>query len=138
MRSQKHATTSCAGQCRRILSQGLTLPILLLAALTMITSSALAQLTTADILGTVTDSTGAVIPNANVTLINLGTNEARTVESNGSGDYIFTLLPAGITPSPSKLQAFRHGSPKTWPWKQATAPALTLISNSVRKRPSLR
>jgi hypothetical protein len=58
-------------------------------------SAALGQLTTADILGTVTDSTSAVVPNANVTLINLGTNEKRTTLSNGSGDYNFTLLPVG-------------------------------------------
>src|SRR3984893_8925076 len=59
------------------------------------TSVALGQLTTADILGTVTDSTGAVVPNANVTITNLGTNETRTGKSNSSGDYSFTLLPAG-------------------------------------------
>ena len=53
------------------------------------------QLTTADILGTVTDPTGAAIPNATVTLTNLGTNDQRTVQSNGSGDYTFTLLPVG-------------------------------------------
>ena len=54
-----------------------------------------AQLTTADILGTVTDQTGASVPNASVTLTNLGTNDQRTVQSNGSGDYTFTLLPVG-------------------------------------------
>jgi len=54
-----------------------------------------AQLTTADILGTVSDSSGAVVPNANVTLKNLDTNEMRSTQSNGSGDYIFTLLPVG-------------------------------------------
>src|ERR1700732_3188574 len=59
------------------------------------TSVALGQLTTADILGTVTDSTGAVVPNANVTLTNLGTNEKRTAQTNSSGDYSFTLLPVG-------------------------------------------
>ena len=53
------------------------------------------QLTTADILGTVTDPTGAAIPNATVTLTNLGTNDQQSVQSNGSGDYTFTLLPVG-------------------------------------------
>lgn len=53
------------------------------------------QLTTADILGTVTDATGAVVPNAEINLTNLGTNEKRTTQSNGSGDYSFTLLPVG-------------------------------------------
>ena len=61
----------------------------------LITSAAVCQLTTADILGTITDATGAVVPNANVTLTNLGTNEKRTAQSNTSGDYNFTLLPVG-------------------------------------------
>ena len=54
-----------------------------------------AQLTTADIVGTVSDSSGAVVPNANVTLKNLDTNEARSTQSNGTGDFSFTLLPVG-------------------------------------------
>jgi Carboxypeptidase regulatory-like domain len=60
-----------------------------------LTSAALGQLTTADIVGTVTDQTGAVVPNAAVTLLNLGTNEKRSTQSNTSGDYNFTLLPVG-------------------------------------------
>jgi hypothetical protein len=63
--------------------------------LILFTSTAFAQLTTADILGTVTDASGAVIPNANVTLINLGTNETRASQSNATGDFSFTLLPVG-------------------------------------------
>jgi hypothetical protein len=67
----------------------------LLTFLFLFTSSAFCQLTSADIVGTVTDSTGAVVPNANVALTNLGTNEKRTTQSNTSGDYNFTLLPVG-------------------------------------------
>src|SRR3984957_8906610 len=59
------------------------------------TSAAFSQLTTADIVGTVTDATGALVPRADITLINLGTNEKRTGQSNGSGDYSFNLLPVG-------------------------------------------
>jgi Carboxypeptidase regulatory-like domain len=59
------------------------------------TSAAFCQLTTADILGTVTDPTGAVVPNAKVTLTNLGANQTRAGQSNSSGEYTFTLLPVG-------------------------------------------
>jgi hypothetical protein len=83
------------GQCGRAIFQGWRRPVTLLAFLVIFTSAAFAQLTTADILGTVTDATGAVVPNASVVLTNLGTNEKRTTQSNASGDYNFTLLPVG-------------------------------------------
>jgi hypothetical protein len=83
------------GQCGRRISKGWSMPVYLLALLVLFTSAAFAQLTTADILGTVTDATGAVIPNATVVLTNNGTNEKRTTTSNGSGDYSFNLLPVG-------------------------------------------
>lgn len=56
---------------------------------------AAAQLTTADILGTVTDAAGAVVPNAKVTVVNIATSVSRTLQSNGSGEYVFNLLPPG-------------------------------------------
>src|SRR5580692_1588559 len=83
------------GQCGRRISRGWSKPAYLLALLVLFTSAAFAQLTTADILGTVTDATGAVVPNATIVLTNVGTNEKRTTTSNGSGDYTFTLLPVG-------------------------------------------
>ena len=47
------------------------------------------------ILGTVTDTSGAVVPNATVTVTNIGTNEAQAVRSNGGGQYsIVNLMPA--------------------------------------------
>src|SRR3954464_186259 len=56
---------------------------------------AAAQLTTADILGTVTDAAGAVVPNAKVTVVNLATSVSRTLKTSGSGEYVFNLLPSG-------------------------------------------
>lgn len=54
-----------------------------------------AQVVTADIVGSVTDSTGAVVPNAVVTVTNLGTNEVHTAKSSDAGEWIITLLPVG-------------------------------------------
>jgi hypothetical protein len=93
--NQKKTAIDCIGQCMRILSRRFRPPVFFLALLFLFTSAAFAQLTTADILGTVTDATGAVVPSANITLTNLGTNDKRTGQSNSSGDYSFTLLPVG-------------------------------------------
>ena len=67
----------------------------LLAVLIFISVSAHAQLSTADIVGTVTDPTGALVPNAKVTLQNIDTHEQREGTTNNTGDYLFTLLPVG-------------------------------------------
>jgi hypothetical protein len=71
------------------------MPVFLLLLLLIVKPAAFCQLTTADIVGTVTDATGAVVSNAYIVLTNLGTNEKRTGQTNGSGDYTFTLLPVG-------------------------------------------
>jgi len=54
-----------------------------------------AQQLTATLTGTVTDSSGAVIPNANITVTQTSTNAARTVQSDASGNYSVTSLQAG-------------------------------------------
>jgi len=56
---------------------------------------AYAQNTTADVVGTVTDSTGAVIPNATVTITNVGTQEIRKSVTDGQGQFTFSLLQIG-------------------------------------------
>ncbi len=57
--------------------------------------SVAAQVTTADVLGTVSDNTGAVVPNAKVTITNKATNESRSVQTSSTGDYVFTFLNPG-------------------------------------------
>jgi hypothetical protein len=49
----------------------------------------------AEITGTVTDATGAVIPNATITLHPLSAGDTRTTHSDASGRFTFTSLPAG-------------------------------------------
>src|SRR5262245_15024355 len=47
------------------------------------------------IFGTVTDSSGAAVPNATVTITNAGTNVSETTKSNESGNYTQTRLIPG-------------------------------------------
>jgi hypothetical protein len=53
------------------------------------------QTSTADVVGTVSDTSGALVANAKVTITDLGTNVQRTMNTGPSGDYAFTLLPLG-------------------------------------------
>ena len=54
-----------------------------------------AQAISGDLLGTVTDSSGAVIPNASVVATNLGTGAKVTTKTNATGEYHFVNLPVG-------------------------------------------
>ncbi len=48
------------------------------------------------IVGTVTDSLGAVVPDATVTVVNIGTGESKAGKSGGTGDYQFLQLLPGM------------------------------------------
>src|SRR6266436_1172181 len=69
--------------------------ITILAVCFLALTSLQAQVTTATIEGTVMDSSGSSVPNAEVRAINTGTNQRRTVTTNASGGYRFDLLPSG-------------------------------------------
>lgn len=72
------------------------LALALTTAISFMTVPAWAQsVTTGDIAGTVQDPTGAVVPNATVTLKNDSTGASSTTRTNGSGAYRFTLLQPG-------------------------------------------
>jgi outer membrane receptor protein involved in Fe transport len=60
----------------------------------LVTPSAYAQFS-AQLSGTVTDATGAVIPNANVTLTDEATHVVRNAISTSAGSYSFQQLPPG-------------------------------------------
>ncbi|MBI1899150.1 MAG: carboxypeptidase regulatory-like domain-containing protein [Acidobacteria bacterium] len=53
------------------------------------------------ITGTVTDSTGLVVPEATVTVTNTDTAETRQAATNASGVYYSRPCPSAITPSKS-------------------------------------
>src|SRR5213594_2614033 len=54
-----------------------------------------AQIGTGAITGTVFDRTGAVVPEAAVTVTNANTNVPRTTQTTATGDYAFTGLQPG-------------------------------------------
>src|SRR5437867_3826838 len=56
---------------------------------------AAAQLTTGDIVGTVTDTTAGVVPGATVTIINTDTQFTQVAVTDRSGNYVINLLPPG-------------------------------------------
>jgi carboxypeptidase family protein len=68
---------------------------------------AAAQAVTGTILGTVTDSTGAAVPGATVTLTNVGTGQARTLVTDSVGEYTAPSLPTGTYRLVSELPGFK-------------------------------
>jgi len=63
--------------------------------MTALALQGVAQIATGRIAGTVTDSSGAVIAGANVTLTNEATGVAQTVRSTSTGLYVFTAVNPG-------------------------------------------
>lgn len=85
---------------------------------------AVAQATAAGaIVGTVSDPTGASIPNATVTVIDKSTNAQRTTKTSNAGEYRFDLLPAsryvihvealGFSPAETQALTLQVGSTVT-------------------------
>jgi carboxypeptidase family protein len=52
-----------------------------------------AQITTTTMLGTVTDTSGAAVVGAQITVTNAGTNHVRSVKSDAEGAYRIEFLP---------------------------------------------
>jgi len=60
-----------------------------------LTSGLYARAVSASLLGAVTDSSGAVVPGAKVTITEMNTGLSRKVETNASGNYMFPALDPG-------------------------------------------
>lgn len=89
--------------------------------------------TTATISGTVTDSSGAVVPGAAVTILNEQTKVQTATESTGSGTYVVSNLPVGaytVTVTKTGFQTFTEASVALHPATVATVNA-TLQLGSV-------
>jgi hypothetical protein len=69
--------------------------LVFLLASAVVSPTVYSQAVTGTIVGSVSDSTGAVVPNAKVTIVETQTNQARTSNTNESGNYTFGSLPQG-------------------------------------------
>src|ERR1044071_6844577 len=71
------------------------LTALLLLAFGVSTAFSQASSSTAELRGQVTDSAGAVVPNATVTITDLAKGTGRTTQTDAEGNYVFlNLLPS--------------------------------------------
>lgn len=94
-----------------IRSRGRWLSLLLMVAATALFAGHLfAQSDTGSIVGTVTDSTGAAIPDATIKVTNLATNRVVSVQSQTDGTYVVSALPIGNYKVEAARQAFKAES----------------------------
>ncbi len=107
-----------------------------LAALPLLAPYALhAQVETGTITGTVTDPSGAVLPNVTVTARNLGTNATRTATTASNGTYSFGGLQAAryeIDISATGFQGYRQETEVTVGGAVTVDPKLTVGSGTVQ------
>src|SRR5579871_358294 len=68
---------------------------------------ALAQVVTADVVGTVSDPTGGLLPNVRITVVNVETELKRTTETGSDGHFEVTLLPVGRYRVTAELAGFK-------------------------------
>jgi hypothetical protein len=76
--------------------------------LSLLAFSLHAQVDTGTILGTVTDATGAVIPDAKVTIKNEGTSVAQSTTTSASGGFVFTPLRIGTYSVEVEKEGFKR------------------------------
>ena len=72
----------------------------------LLVSPVLAQ-STATVQGTVMDAKGAVVPNATITVRNIGTSVERTTQTDDGGNYQVPALPVGVYSIGVQAQGFK-------------------------------
>ena len=100
----------------------------LVACLALVAASAVGQTFYGSVVGTVQDSTGAVIPGASVTLTSLGTGAQRVQETEASGLYRFVNLVPGQYRLEARSEGFKQFSQE---------PVVVVVEASIRIDPIL-
>src|SRR6478672_504007 len=91
---------SCPGRLRQVL-------VVLALAIASMPATLAAQAVSGTIIGTVTDSSGSVIPNAKVTIVNEGTGLTRNLQSDSNGEFTAPSLPTGHYTVIAELTGFK-------------------------------
>src|SRR5436189_6487014 len=71
---------------------------------------AYSQAINATLVGAITDSSGAAVPNAKVTITEINTGISRTANTNNSGNYTFADLPPGVYTVAVEQAGFRRAA----------------------------
>src|SRR5216684_6083669 len=79
----------------------------LLGSVSLLLAATFALAQTGSIQGTVTDSAGAVVQGAEITVKNLGSNALRTTTSTGTGNYSVPSLVPGVYEITVKMASFK-------------------------------
>src|SRR5256712_368730 len=90
----------------RFRSNFFALALALLVAVALIPMSAFGQAISGDLVGTVSDKSGALIPNATVTATNEATNVKSTTTTNANGEYRFGNLLVGTYDIAAEAKGF--------------------------------
>ena len=79
------------------------------------------------LLGTITDSSGAAVPNAKVSIIEANTGVNRSVNTNDSGNYTFSDLPPGTYGVSAEIAGFKRTTRPGVDVQANTAPRIDLV-----------
>ena len=108
LRSNSIPTRNRANSLRAELRAPVLSMLLTLFTAGFLCTNAGAQVRFGSVVGTVVDPTGATVSGARVKLINLGTNETRTMQSSSAGTYSFPNLIAGFYRVEVQTQGFKQ------------------------------
>jgi carboxypeptidase family protein/TonB-dependent receptor-like protein len=98
-------------------------PVILL----LLSTTAWAQLSTAQMSGRVTDDSGAVLPGVTITVTQTDTGLTRTVTTDETGTYVLPNLPTGPYRLEAMLQGFRTYSQTGIVLQVAATPAINVV-----------
>jgi hypothetical protein len=86
-----------------------------------------AQVVTATLVGKVTDQSGAVVQGVKVTIVNQATGLTRVVDTDPSGDYIASTLPAGAYRVTAQAKGFKEVAYSNVTLQVAQTPRLDIV-----------
>ena len=95
---------------RSLFQTGRALALTVFAFTVLLGATAVAQTTLGRLAGSVTDSSGGVLPGATVTLTNQQTNQVQTTVSNSEGTFLFPQVPVGTYKVDIALEGFKTKS----------------------------